>query len=96
MPSKRELVGNPSRSSGLNWSEIQWGRIGAFLIGVSFYIVIPSIFNSDQVSPPITAVTSVIPIILLYYSFTQISWQKTLRVGVGMAMVSLAGMYLLY
>jgi hypothetical protein len=95
MPSKRELIDNPPRNNGLSWSKIQWGRISAFLLGISSPFLVFSLLNSQWVPSWMIAVTLTIPMILLYYGFTQISWREALKAGMGMIVASLVEIHML-
>jgi len=90
MPTKREIVGGGPPSDGLQWSDIRWGRIIAFVVGVGSSTLYFSRDLFEQI-PEWTAVfLTCLSIGLVIHGVTDQSWRTTLMVilsaGVGIVL----------
>jgi hypothetical protein len=93
MPSKRDLLGKENSPNGPDWSEFQWSRIFAFIIGVSITMIYLGM-NPFQYIPDWTAAAiGAVPVGFLLYSFSSQSWQTCAKIAAGVAIGICLGTY---
>jgi hypothetical protein len=85
VPSRRELLGESSRSGGVRWSEFRWKRILAFVGGAAVTALYLWLDPFQYVPDWTAAAAGSVPVGLLLYSLSSQSWQTCARVAVGTA-----------
>ena len=97
MPSKRDLIGSPPASTGVEWAQLQWTRISAFVAGVGIAIGVlwlPALIEAG-IPSVVTAGLVVGSVGLVYYGWTTRTWQKAGQLCVGLGFGELLSMFLL-
>lgn len=97
MPSKRDLIGSPPASTGVEWAQLQWTRISAFVAGVGIAIGVlwlPALIEAG-IPSVVTAGLVVGSVGLVYYGWTTRTWQEAGQLCVGLGVGELLSMFLL-
>lgn len=72
----------------------QWGRIGAFLLGISLFLVALWIELFDTLSDPLAAGLCSVPATACLYGATDLSWRSAAITGFGVGIGIATGTYL--
>lgn len=85
VPSKRDIIGPKSPSTGLRWADFRWQRILAFVSGLASIILYLWINPFRHVADWVAAGVVPIPIGFILYGLTDQSWRTAMGIAVGIS-----------